>query len=443
MALRVLNEVLENAAYASIVLDQTLRDTAYLPRDMENDRERRLATMLIYTTLERLLGIDYMLAKLLEAPESLPGHIRNLLRMSASQVLYMDRIPDHAVVSEAVNLANASPYAEMSGLVNGVLRNLIRQKDTLLWPEPEEGSKHLSVVHSMPEWLVEKLTGTYGLNMATAILAAPRQEDYLVLRPNRLRMSPEQFEQWLTEKGWRYSKGAVPGAFHVYGVPHMPQEEGFMKGLFTIHGEGSMAAAEAAQVRRGMRVLDACAAPGGKTAYMAETMQDTGRIFAWDKHEHRVKLLEALVRRMGYNNVRPALRDALTPWPQFESDMDVVLVDAPCSGMGLYQNKPEIRYGLTPEGLAALCKTQSDLLNRCSTYVRPGGVMVYATCSILQEENTLQAQAFLDAHPEFTVEPLPNTIPEALRQHETPLGLQLFPHRDGVEGFYMIRMRRA
>ena len=443
MALRVLNEVLEHDAYASIVLDQTLRDMIYLPRTEHNDRERRLATRLIYTTLERLLGIDYMLGKLLEAPDSLPGPIRNLLRMSASQVLYMDKIPDHAVVSEAVNLANKGPHPELSGLVNAVLRNLIRQKDNLLWPAPEEGSRHLSVVHSMPEWLVQKLTDTYGIDMATAILAAPRPEDHIILRPNRLRMSADQFEQWLITQEWRYTKGVMPGAFRVYGVPYMSSEEGFRKGLFTIHGEGSMAAAETTMVRRGMRVLDTCAAPGGKTAYMAESMQDTGRIFAWDKHDHRVQLLEAMVRRMGYNNVRPALRDALTPWPRFEADMDVVLVDAPCSGMGLYQNKPEIRYGLTPEGLAAMCETQQQLLNVASAYVRPGGALVYSTCSILKEENSLQAEAFLAAHPEFTVEPLPDTIPESLRQHETPLGLQLFPHRDGVEGFYMIRMRRA
>ncbi len=439
----MLNQVLEKDAYASIVLDQTLRDMVYLPRDLHNDRERRLATRLIYTTLERLLGIDYMLSKLLEAPESLPGPIRNLLRMSASQVLYMDKIPDHAVVSEAVNLANAGPHPELSGLVNGVLRNLLRQKDTLLWPAPEEGSRHLSVVHSMPEWLVDKLTDTYGLDMATAILSAPRPEDHIILRNNRLRMNAEQFEEWLHKQEWRFTKGVMPGAFRVYGVPFMAHQEGFLQGLFTIQGEGSMAAAEATQVKRGMRVLDACAAPGGKTAYMAESMQDTGRIFAWDKHDHRVKLLEAMVGRMRYYNVRPALRDALTPWPQFENDMDVVLVDAPCSGMGLYQNKPEIRYGLTPEGLADMVKTQQELLNVCSRYVRPGGVLVYSTCSILKEENEVQARAFLAAHPEFTVEPLPRSLPEALLAHETPYGLQLFPHRDGVEGFYMVRMRRA
>jgi len=441
-ALHVLNEVLEKDAYAALVLDQTLRDMIYLPYNLKADRDRRLATRLIYTTLERLLGIDYMLSKLLDAPDSLPAAIRNLLRMSASQVLYMDRVPDHAVVNEAVNLANAGPHPELAGLVNGVLRNLIRQKDTLLWPDRGDLVHHLSIVHSMPAWLVDKLIAAYGADMAEDILKSPRPEDHVVVRHNRLRMPEEQFVQWLDRQQWRYQKGTMPGAYKIYGVAHMAAHEGFREGLFTIQGEGSMAAAEATQVGRGMRVLDCCAAPGGKTAYMAESMHDTGRIFAWDKHDHRVKLLEALVQRMRYYNVRPALRDAMTWWEQFDSDMDVVLLDAPCSGMGLYQNKPEIRYGLTPEGLADLCNIQASLLDTVCRYVRPGGALVYATCSILPEENTQQVEAFLKKHPEFTIEKLPGTIPEALRAHETPLGLQLFPHRDGVEGFYMARMRR-
>lgn len=204
-----------------------------------------------------------------------------------------------------------------------------------------------------------------------------------------------------------------------------------------------MVAAEAAFLKLGAQVLDVCAAPGGKSAYLAERMQGTGRIHAWDVHEHRVELIRALVERLRLYNIRPAWRDALVYREQLEGMMDVVLIDAPCTGSGVMDEKPDLKVRLNDQDLQSLLETQRKMLDTCSRYVKPGGLLVYATCSILPDENSRQTEAFLLTHPDFGIQTLPDTIPQSLRQYEGPLGLQLLPYRDSTEGFYIARMRRA
>ena len=192
----------------------------------------------------------------------------------------------------------------------------------------------------------------------------------------------------------------------------------------------------------GAQVLDCCAAPGGKTSYLAEMMQNTGRVHAWDVHEHRVELIQTQADRLRLYNIRPAVRDATVFIERLEGTMDAVLLDAPCSGSGVMDSKPDIKYRLTPEGLSSLVELQKTLLDTCCQYVKPGGVLVYATCSIIPEENVMQVDRFLEEHPEFMMDRLPDAIPEEIRALEEEHGLQLLPHRDNVEGFFIARMRR-
>lgn len=435
-ALGVLDRVLTEAGYSSLSLDDMFRGIRLDPRD------KRLVTKLVYTTLENLYRIDHALAPFLEDPDSLEPRVRNLLRMGACQILFMDRIPDSAAVNEAVNITRDIGLESLTGLVNGVLRSLIRGLHDIAWPSEEEGARYLSVMYSYPLWLVELLRQAYGEEEAQRIIKYRVSDPAVTIRPNLMRTTAEQFDALLAAKGWRIWQGVMPMARQAEGVLSIADDPDFAGGLFSIQGEGSMAAAEAVGARRGMRILDCCAAPGGKTAYLAEQMQGTGRVYAWDVHPHRVDLIYATAKRLRLNNIRPAALDASVFREQHEGTMDAVLIDAPCSGTGVMHSKPEIKYNITPEGVTALCALQDQLLSVCSRYVKPGGVLVYATCSILPEENTVRTQAFLDAHPEFTVDRLPDTIPDALRRHETGLGLQLMPHRDGTEGFYMIRMRR-
>ena len=251
------------------------------------------------------------------------------------------------------------------------------------------------------------------------------------------------FEQLLDTKAWTWKKGLAPHAYLIGGATEIALDNDYRAGNFSIQGQSSIFAADAMQVKPGMRVLDACAAPGGKSCYMAETMQNTGRVYAWELHEKRALLLESAQRRLKLENLRISIRDASEPKPDFDGMMDAVLLDAPCTGLGVLTEKPDLKYRLQEKDIAAITALQKKLLNTLCNYVRPGGTFVYSTCSILPEENAEQISAFLEAHPDFSVDSLPLSYPESIRSQQSPLGLQLFAHRDGVEGFFIARLRRA
>ena len=213
-----------------------------------------------------------------------------------------------------------------------------------------------------------------------------------------------------------------------------------MKGLYSVQGESSMLAARAVHAKNGMNVLDCCAAPGGKAAYIAEDMQNTGRVQAWDVYRHRVDLIQKNAERLRLYNVRPMMRDATVLREQFIGMMDAVLLDAPCSGTGVLGEKPDAKYRYSEEKVAELQKLQQTLMDTCCQYVKPGGTFVYATCSLLPEENGEQVRRFLSEHQDFHLDALPETIPDNLRQKYGETGLQLLPGIDGVEGFFIARM---
>ena len=437
LALDVLTDVREKGAYASLALGERLRAAHLSPED------RRLATGLVYGTLENQLQIDYALDRLMDHPTREPVQ-RDILRMGAYQILFLDRVPDSAAVDEAVKLTRAMGMEAACGFINAVLRNLSRGKDEIAWPDREaDPVAYLSVMGSMPRWLVEKLVAAYGPEEAGRVILYREEEHPVCVRPNLTRLSDAEFEALLQEKGWRAERGLAPHAWLIYGAGDLASDADYRAGRFSIQGQSSMLAAEALEVRPGMKVLDACAAPGGKSAYLCEQMQLTGRVYAWELHEKRAQLLEGVRRRLGLDNLRISVRDALDFRPDLEGALDGVLLDAPCAGLGVLSQKPDIKLRLKEEDIPAIVDTQGRLIDTVCRYVRPGGALVYSTCSLLPEENADRVRAFLQAHPNFTLEPLPTSFPEELRERQTACGLQLLGCRDGVEGFFIARMRRV
>lgn len=437
LALDVLTDVREKGAYASLALGERLRAAHLSPED------RRLATGLVYGTLENQLQIDYALDRLMDHPTREPVQ-RDILRMGAYQILFLDRVPDSAAVDEAVKLTRAMGMEAACGFINAVLRNLSRGKDEIAWPDREaDPVAYLSVMGSMPRWLVEKLVAAYGPEEAGRVILYREEEHPVCVRPNFTRLSDAEFEALLQEKDWRAERGLAPHAWLIYGAGDLAADADYRAGRFSIQGQSSMLAAEALEVRPGMKVLDACAAPGGKSAYLCEQMQLTGRVYAWELHEKRAQLLEGVRRRLGLDNLRISVRDALDFRPDLEGALDGVLLDAPCAGLGVLSQKPDIKLRLKEEDIPAIVDTQGRLIDTVCRYVRPGGALVYSTCSLLPEENADRVRAFLQAHPNFTLEPLPTSFPEELRARQTPCGLQLLGCRDGVEGFFIARMRRV
>ncbi len=437
VALDTLADVHQRGAYASLALQKRLNESRLSPAD------KRLCTALVYGVLENQIKLDYALDQLMDRPTN-EAIQRDILRLGAYQILLLDRVPDSAAVNESVNLVKAMGMESAAGFLNAVLRNLSRGKGALAWPRREDGlTAYLHVEYSQPMWIVERILADYGEELGEKILSARSTSHETVIRPNSMRLTDEELEKRLTQKEWTWTRGLVPHAYLVSGVGDPTQDDDYRKGLFSVQGQSSMLAAMSVGVKNGMHVLDACAAPGGKACYMAETMQGTGRVFAWDLHEHRVKLMEGAKRRLGLENLRLVIRDATLYREDLDATMDAALLDAPCSGLGVADDKPDLKHRVAEQNVAELVETQQKLLDTVCRYVKPGGVLVYSTCSILKDENERQIKAFLQRHPEFSVEALPESVPETLRNQQTALGLQLLPGRDGVEGFYIARLRKG
>ena len=431
----MLREVTEGDAYASLSLDRALTGSGL------NAADRRLASRLVYDTLDNLIYLDHMLSQVM-AREDTDIRLRNILRLGACQILLMDRIPESAATNTCVQLCTETGIEGLKGVCNGILRNLTRKKEELTLPDPEtEPDRWFSVRYSMPEWMGARLRKDWGEETAARIASWRNTEGGITLRRNLIRTEEAEFEKILEKKIWGKERAELPGAWRVTGAMDIARDSDYLAGRYSIQSESSMMVCLAMEVRRGMQVLDCCAAPGGKTCYLSELMGDTGRVQAWDIHEHRVALIAAQQRRLGLENIRPVMRDAAKYREDLDTRMDAVLLDAPCSGLGVLAEKPDIRLRITEEGVEELIALQARLLDTVCRYVRPGGILVYSTCSLLKDENEHQARAFLERHPEFTAEPLPESVPEKFRKHQG-LGLQLLPHRDGVEGFYLCRMRR-
>lgn len=433
------DRVLIDGGYSAITLSDVLNDLNI------DERDKRLCTRIVYLTLEKLNYIDFALGYVIKEPEKLPPTLINLLRISAAQLFFLDRVPASAVVDEAVNLARKKGFEELTSLVNGVLRSLIRKKDEIVFPKKTDNLReYLSICGSASLELVDTLIANFGEDTAEKIIMFSDRGFSMTVRRNMMRLTRIEFEELVKSKPWKKENGVLPYVYRVSGTDDISQDPDFRNGLFSIQGEGSMLAALAVKADLGMNVLDCCAAPGGKSMFMAERMQGTGRVQAWDIHEKRVQLIRASSERLRLYNVRPMVRDALVFRENLVSSMDAVLLDAPCTGTGVMASKPESKYRFNSESLKELCKIQRDMLDTVSAYLKTGGRLVYSTCSILPEENTRQIESFLSRHKEFKILPFDEDFPEILRNKATPCGLQLMPGEDGMqEGFFIAAMEKT
>jgi len=438
VALETLLDVSRSDAFASLALDKRLAQAAFGRRD------RAFTTQLVYGTLESRITLDWRIDQFLEGEKEIEPAVREILRMGAYQLFYLDRVPDMAAVDESVSLTRAMGFEGFTGLVNAVLRNMIRGRENVVWPKPQEDpAKYLSVMFSAPVELTQMLIDEFGEHDALEILRyRPKNRD-ITIRVNYLRCDDARLRALLADDEIEFSQGIVPGTYKVHAAGDMTRMRAFQNGLFTIQGESSVIAARMVGAKPGQTVLDACAAPGGKTAILSEMMNDTGRVYAWDTHAHRVELIRGTANRLKLENIRPAVKDASAPRPDMAMTLDAALIDAPCSGTGVMLEKPDVKYRVTREGVQSLMRTQAEILDAVAPMVKVGGTLVYSTCSILPGENGAQVKAFLERHPEYEVVPMAAELPEALAKHETETGLQMFAHRDGTDGFFVCRMRRA
>jgi 16S rRNA (cytosine967-C5)-methyltransferase len=376
--------------------------------------------------------------------------VRSLLRLSFYQLYYLERIPDHAAVNEAVNIAKKKGHQGISGMVNGVLRNVIRQKNALTVPETADRVTRIALQHSHPEWLVSRWIAQYGQETTERICAANNTPPRVSIRTNTMRRSRDELLKELRLEGIDAAPSPLaPAGIVVTNAGNMALHPKFQRGDFSIQDESSMLVAEFVDPKPGMSVLDCCAAPGGKTAHLAEKMGDRGKIVACDIHEHKKKLIDHQARRLGLASIHTMVADARELAGRFPpASFDRVLLDAPCSGFGVIRRKPEIKWSKRESDIADICSVQRDILSQVKSLVKPGGLLVYSTCTIERAENDGMIRAFLEENPEFEPDCVTaSVLPGLTGRAEVPLlsenGLvHIFPHQFGTDGFFIAKLKR-
>ena len=427
IALKVLKEVNADSKYVNISLKQ------HLDRAKLDERDARLATQLVYGTLENQISIDKTLKQFAKLKRANPW-VENILRMGCYQILYLDRIPDSAACNEAVKLCKKYAPKYLVGFVNGVLRNIVRNKDKLIKQN----------IPAFPSWLIEKWRTDYGDDMVKQMTDVDSVDRSITIRVNRSAISKEQLANELRSMGAGVKNGLyLEEALRIQSVGNIGDNPLYKQGLFTVQGESSMLVSHIVNPQKEEFILDACSAPGGKAIHMAELMENRGKIYAWDIHPHRIELIKRNCKRMGANIINAQEQDARLFRPDLEKYFDRVLIDAPCSGLGVAHNKPDIILKITPEKLSSLAALQWDIISTCSRYVKPGGILVYSTCTINSDENEKIINRSLDEFSDFVLDDFTDEVPGYFKSRiEEPGMIRLTPGRDGLDGFFIARMRR-
>ncbi len=435
LALELIEKIHKQNAYSPLLLNQSI------DRHRLEGRDAALLTQLVYGVLQRELTLDFYLRGFLKPNQKLEDWVRDLLYLSIYQMVFLDRIPSHAIVSEAVDLAKYRGHKGIAGFVNGVLRNVIRKGVPSFAELPEE--EKWSIEYSHPVWLVKRWIEQFGREEAEAILKANNEPASVSLRINPLKATKEAVLAELEQEGIHAHESEwLPEALLIEKGKVVDQPV-FKEGRVSIQDESSMLVAHALDVAPDLIVLDACAGPGGKTAHLAELMEDKGQIIALDLHAHKTKLIDQQADRLGLKSIRTEALDARLAQSAFPAEsFDRVLVDAPCTGFGVIRRKPEIKYTKKEQDIKAIAKVQREILDHCAALVKPGGKLVYSTCTIDQEENRDQVLQFLDQHPDYQLDQtLVDRFSFLAKDGETSFKsegmIQILPSDHDTDGFFI------
>jgi len=441
LASDILAKVDTRKAYADILLDQALKATTL------NERDRALLTELTYGTLRWRGNIDGQLSRYLRQPLAKTDPlIRNLLRVSVYQLRFLNKIPDYAAVDEAVELARNHSGGKSAGFVNAVLRNFLRGKDRVIGLAPKaESVAGLAVTYSHPEWLVKRWIDEFGAEAAKTLMRANNERATLVLRVNYLKCTKEKLLDRFLEAGIKAEATQwSPQGISVLSGPAVDKLPGFAEGYFQIQGEASQLVTYLVSPLSGERILDACAAPGGKSTHVGEFMKDEGELVAIDISARGIAKIRENAARLGLKSLRVLSADASAELAdKFRKPYDRVLVDAPCSGLVTLRGQPEIKWHRDENDIRRLSRLQSKILSRVAGYLKPGGVLVYATCTLSREENEEIVESFLAHHKEFELEDAARYLPGQATHMVREKYFVALPHRDNTDGFFAARMRKV
>lgn len=436
-ALDILEGIEKNQSYSNLMLNNKIKKNELEQKDIP------LLTELTYGTIQRKITLDYFLAPFITGKKKIESWVVQLLRLTLYQMVYLDKIPDRAAIFEAVEIAKKRGHKGIASLVNGVLRS-IQREGLPSFDAISDELERLSIMTSHPLWLVKRWAAQFGLEatkeMCELNLTAPTMSG----RVNVTKLSREECLALLAEEGFDVkASSSVPEAI-ICLKGNLANSAAFKMGLLTIQDESSMMVAHALGVSETQRVLDACAAPGGKSTHIAEKLNNTGAVISLDLHEHKVKLIRENAQRLGLRNIESEALDSRNVQEHFANEsFDRILLDAPCSGLGVMRRKPDLKYTKRETDLLKLHEIQLELLESVAPLLKKGGILVYSTCTIDQEENQHVIKAFLKKHPEFEYDlTVKDRMPEKIRGFIENGELQILPQYLNSDGFYIACLQK-
>lgn len=468
IVLEVLLEITEKGQFSHIILRDVLWKYQYLEK-----RERAFITRVTEGTLEHMIEIDYILDRFSKVKvKKMKPVIRAILRSAVYQLKYMDSVPDSAVCNEAVKLAVRKGFSGLKGYVNGVLRSVARGIDSVQYPK--EKMEELSVRYSCPEWVLDLWSGSYDIEVIEMMLRDFQKEKPVTIRCCLNRTTPDELKKRLEAEGVKAEiHPYLPYAFQISGYDHLNDLETFQDGLFVVQDISSMLVAEIAAPSAGAQVLDVCAAPGGKALHVAEKLflaeavcgdaacagnksgggaaagcgiedqMPPGHVEARDLTELKVDLIRENIERTGLPNITAVCRDASVPDETAAESADIVIADLPCSGLGVIGKKPDLRYKASPDGIDSLVRLQRQILSCAQDYVKPGGTLVYSTCTVNPAENMDNVHWLMEQYPEFILDDIRGKLCPELRDNVMENGcIQLLPGVHKSDGFFIARLVR-
>lgn len=423
--------ILEEEGQSHVVLRETLNRYPEL-----SSRDRHFIQYLVQGTIENLLLLDAKLNQVSKTPvKKMKPWIRTILRTGAYQILFMEKVPASAACNEAVKLAEKRRFYGLKGFVNGVLRAIVR--------EPSLPEENLALRYSMPDWLVDRWKQVYGAETTEAMLKAFQRPTRRSVRWNLSLASKEQIQKSLEGQGVKIEPlpYGLAGCF-LSDFERIDALDAFQKGWIQVQDISSILAGQAAAPKKGSRILDLCAAPGGKSLHLADLLEGTGQVIACDLTPKKTALIEENKRRTGCSNLKIEVSDARIFRTEWEASFDLVMADLPCSGLGTIGHKPEIKYRVTPESIHSLASLQREILTASWRYLKPGGTLIYSTCTVDPEENIENFHWLLESLPLEPVSLL-DTLSDGPKEESRKEGwLQLLPGTHGGDGFFISKCRR-
>jgi 16S rRNA (cytosine967-C5)-methyltransferase len=436
IALNVVEEVLDKGAYSNIILGNKLNKSRL------DDRDKALVTEIVYGTLKYKYSIDVILGSFLKkGVKSLDNKVLNILRICIYQIKYLDKIPDFAVVNEGVNLAKKYVSVGASKLVNGVLRNYLRNKDKNYFKD-NNVVETMCFNYSFPRWMVKLFVKQYGLEKCEIILKGLNERPSVTIRVNSMKTEYDDAVNNLKQYGYEIDEGYIcPEAIRINKGKSVEQNPLFKEGHITVQDESAMLVATCMDLQEGMNVLDLCSAPGGKTTHIAELMNNTGKVKAFDISKNKLNLIRENALRLDITSIECSVSNAEKFKEEYEDSADRVLIDVPCSGLGIIRKKPEIKWNKNKKDLTDLVAIQKNILKNASKYVKKDGYIVYSTCTLNKDENKKNILWFLKNHSGFKIEPIFFGNADNIIYHEE--GCATILPNEFMDGFFICKIKRV